>query len=373
MPINGVRDCTVRTTEGITGLRCPCPPGIGGDINPYAYPTDPQVVYATANCTPSCGGVYRSDDRGSQWITLTVGLADTRVTALAFDPANPQLMYAGTGNGNVFGSVNGGGSWSFIGQPDQFISNLAVNPFGSHEVWAAGADSNGHWGYLWKYAAGSWTQVLPGTGQENNATSIAFNQAISGTMWIGALDSSLKSTDGGGTWSSFGASSQSVNSLAADPGNSGTFYLGYNGAGIYRTANDGASWTESNYGLAGIYPTGLAINPADTTVVYATASGHGAFKTNNGGGAWLKIPSNNQWPWSPVVDPFNPQQIYVGTTNGVDISDNDGQTWNWVVLNPPPQYSTCCSNNVAMLSLLPTGQPGHLVMGVDFRHGSEVR
>ncbi len=341
------------------------PPGINGDINPYAHPANPQIVYMTANCAPDCG-VFESTDRGDNWLTRTVGLTDTQVTALAFDPVDAQIMYAGTRNGNVFRSSNGGDSWGFIGQPDQFISNLGVNPFGGREVWATGADSNGHYGYLWKYTVGSWTQILPGTGNQNNATSITFNPTVSGTIWIGAIEGSWKSINGGDTWSSFGGSSNSVNALAADPNNSAIFYLGYNGLGIYKTIDTGASWAESNQGLAGIYPNGLAINPANTASVYATVPGLGVFKTNNGGGSWLTIPTNNQWPQAPFVDPFDPQRLYVGTTNGVDITANDGQTWDWIVLTPPPQYAACCTNGVAMQSMLSTGQPGHLIMGVDF-------
>ncbi|HTP10866.1 MAG TPA: IPT/TIG domain-containing protein [Anaerolineae bacterium] len=340
------------------------PGNVGGDINPYAHPTNSQVVYATANCVPACGGVYRSDDQGTQWITLTTGLTDTQVTALAFDPGNPQIMYAGTTNGNVFRSANGGNAWNFIGQPDQYISNLAVNPFGGHEVWAAGADSNGHWGYLWKYTGGNWMQILPGTAQQNNATSIAFSRAVSGTMWIGALDGSLSSSNDGDTWAFFGGTSQSINALTPDPSDAAIFYLGSNGGGIFKTVNAGVSWNTINEGLAGIYPTGLAINPANTAIVYATAHGPGTFKSNNGGSAWIGLPSDNAWARSPVVDPSNPQRVYIGTTNGVYITENDGQTWETIRPDPPAQYLGCC--RVEMLSLLPAGQPGHLIMGVGF-------
>ncbi|RPI28078.1 MAG: hypothetical protein EHM70_17120 [Chloroflexota bacterium] len=348
---------------GDTWVALPAPAGIGENLTPYAHPTDPQVVYAASDCTPGCGGVFRSDDRGAHWSDRSSGITDTQVTALAFDPANPLIMYAGTSNGNIFRSINGGSSWIFNGQPDQFISNLAVNPFGSHEVWAAGADSSGHWGYLWKSSTITWTQVLTATGLENRATSIVFSQAVSGTMWIGTLQGSLKSIDGGNTWEPIGAPAYSINALAVVQSNTQVLYLGSNGQGVYMTTDGGISWVEANQGLAGIYPTGLAIHPENPAVVYATAHGPGTFMTRDGGGSWLRLPSNNAWPRSPVVDPFNPRQVYIGTTNGVNITENDGQTWNWVVLDSPPPYSSC---RVELLSILPAGQPGHLVAGVGF-------
>jgi photosystem II stability/assembly factor-like uncharacterized protein len=332
-------------------------------LRPFAHPVDSRTVYVATDCAFS-GGIYKSENQGASWITVTEGLTDTHVTALAFDPVNPKVMFAGTASGNVFHSINGGANWTPIGKPDQFISNLAVNPFGSHEPWAAGADDSGHFGYLWKYVGDNWVQVSPGAGGENITTSITFSPGVSGTMWIGTLQGSLKSIDGGNTWESIGAPSHHVNALAIDPEDSRVIYLGYNGTGLAKTIDGGTSWTEINQGLTGVYPTGLAIHPIDPASVYATAHGTGTFKTNNGGGSWLMLPSDNLVPRTPVVDPFNPKRVYIGTNSGVCSTENDGITWNCTTPAPPPLYELCCG--VELMTLLGVQQPGHLVMGVGF-------
>lgn len=344
-------------------ITLPFPDPNCGALRPFAAPVDSQTVYVAADCAYS-GGLYKSENRGASWISVKEGLTDTHVTALAFDPVNPQVMVAGTASGNVFHSINGGANWTPIGKPDQFISNLAVNPFGSHEPWAAGADDSGHFGYLWKYVGDNWLQVLPGAGGENNTTNIMFSHAVSGTMWIGTFQGSLKSIDGGNTWESLGGPPRHVNALAVDPTDSQVIYLGYNGTGLAKTIDAGISWAEINQGLTGVYPTGLAIHPDDPASVYATAHGVGSFKTNNGGGSWLRLPSDNLVPRTPVVDPFNPIRVYVGTNNGVCITENDGYTWNCKTPAPPPSYALCCG--VEVKALLDVQQPGRLLMGVGF-------
>jgi len=48
---------------------------------------------------------------GLQWESLNNGLLSTNVWALAIDPQNPQVLYAGLGEGaGIFKSTNGGGT-----------------------------------------------------------------------------------------------------------------------------------------------------------------------------------------------------------------------------------------------------------------------
>lgn len=348
---------------GNTWVALPVPEGVG-KITPYAHPTDSQVVYLAADCAPSCGGIYKSHDRGNHWTDCTSGITDTQITALAFDPVHPQVMYAGTAHGNVFRSANGGISWEFIGQPDRYISQLAVNPFGAREPWACGSDSDGHWGYLWKFVSGVWVQVTPGTGLENSVAAITFDKNVSGTVWIGTLEGGFKSTNGGLTWMPFGALPEQVIALAVDPTNSQVVYQGYNGAGVFKTDNNGVSWQEINEGISGFIPNGLALVPGDPTTLYATSHGVGIFKTNNGGNSWLNIPTDNIWPRTPIVDPFTPTRIYVGGTQFVQISENDGITWHYAHPQPPPAYASCC--RFELLSMIATSQPGLMFMGGGF-------
>jgi len=80
----------------------------GQDINALAVdPYNEEVVYAgTVE-----GGVFKTIDGGATWQACSQGLRVLDVRALAIDPKNPQVLYAGAENGGVYKSINGGTSW----------------------------------------------------------------------------------------------------------------------------------------------------------------------------------------------------------------------------------------------------------------------
>ncbi len=325
----------------------------------FTHPTISGRVYAGL----SEGGFFESDDYGLTWITKTNGLTDTQVMAMAFHPADALTFYVGTRNGNVFRSVNAGAVWEFIGQLDTFVNQLAVNPFGANELWAA-SNFWGRPGHLWKYAAGAWFQVSPGVDAQNSVNIIVFNPHISGTLWIGSDAGGFRSTDGGSSWAPFTAwSERYLMALAADPTDLQVIYHGYAGPGIYKTTDNGASWQGINQGLSAVLPRGLALVPGDLQTVYAGAEFAGAFKTSNGGQSWLQLPLWHD-PGLPIVEPMTSTRIYMSMQGDVKISDNGGLDWHTASLSSPPQYTACCHRSLR--AMIATTRPGHMVLGVGF-------
>src|SRR6185437_5856663 len=103
---------------------------ISGQTNAVAIdPRDVNVIYLGA----SEGGVWKTRDGGIDWIPLTdtqlvrklpsgISKGTMSIGALAINPSNPQVVYAGTGDPNVaccfvgaslgvFRSTDGGSSW----------------------------------------------------------------------------------------------------------------------------------------------------------------------------------------------------------------------------------------------------------------------
>src|SRR5207249_935891 len=61
------------------------------------------VVYIATND----GGVWKTTTGGTSWAPLTDPLPSNSVAALALDPSNPSIVYAGTGNPDNNGFIKG--------------------------------------------------------------------------------------------------------------------------------------------------------------------------------------------------------------------------------------------------------------------------
>src|SRR5262249_2788521 len=99
-------------------------PIVAGRISALAVdPTNPNVVYAGA----AGGGVWKTTDAGTHWTPLTDSQPSLAVGSLAIDPSNHSTIYAGTGEENfsldsyygagILKSTNAGSSWTQIKGP----------------------------------------------------------------------------------------------------------------------------------------------------------------------------------------------------------------------------------------------------------------
>lgn len=140
-------------------------------INALAVGSSDVFAAAGKNIPESftCGGVYRSADAGKTW--TAAGLAQRLVTALAIDPDDSRILYAGTSGtgplfaGGVFRSVDGGVTWSPLGEipgrPD--ISRIVVESSGSLRFIHAGTPAGV---FDYEILAGARPPVVPGRDRE---------------------------------------------------------------------------------------------------------------------------------------------------------------------------------------------------------------
>ena len=73
--------------------------------------------------------VYKSDDYGTSWKTISSNLPTSPVNVIREDPSNDQILYLGTDNG-VYVSFNQGASWEVFngGLPNVAAHDLVVHP-----------------------------------------------------------------------------------------------------------------------------------------------------------------------------------------------------------------------------------------------------
>jgi len=253
------------------------------------------------------GGVWKSINEGTTFEPVFDAMPTASIGDIAIDPNNPEVVWVGTGEANIFRSSNagcgvfktidGGKTWSLTGLENTFtIGRIRVNPKNSDIVYVA---ATGHeWTPneergLFKTTDGgkSWTKILyvdENTGVYDVVLDPKDPNTIYCTAWErvrlkwndprtteNMVNNGIwKSTDGGGSWKKINEGLPAPNmrgrigidiaatnpkvlyayvdnyeiSSMAKPGELDSYGRArkdiIKGATIYRTDNSGASWTQ---------------------------------------------------------------------------------------------------------------------------------
>ncbi len=249
------------------------PGDIGGRTLALAIdPNDAATIYAgTAD-----GGIWKTTDGGQSWAPVGDLLPSLAIGSLVMDPHNSSVVYAGTGEGSfngdavrgagVFQTVDAGATWtqmSGTATPDfYYVNKLALSPASGRLYAATGTG-------VWRYnpVGGSWKQLL------------------SPNTFLGCFDLALR-VDGSGN---------DVLTAAC-----GSFLQG----GIFQNAQAQVAGTPWNlvFTTPAMGRTALAIAPSNPDIIYAVVASNangphsgynqgllGVFRSTQGGaaGTWL--------------------------------------------------------------------------------------
>lgn len=253
----------------------------GGSVTALVVdPAQPAIVYAGTG-----SGVFRSADSGATWQYRGQGLAGRSVQALAIDPQTTSTVYAGT-NGGVFKSTDSGGSWSAVGAPVGTSNSNAiiVNPLSTSVLYATAG------GGIFKStdAGATWQSSMTGI-RFFTVAALAIDPATPATLYAGSFDGAFKSVDAGATWTALPgiySGGSFIPAIAVDPQVSSILYAAnFDGATVYKSSDAGATWTPSNAGLSGVRVRRLVIDSGTTSTVYA-GTATGVYRTTDGGATW---------------------------------------------------------------------------------------
>lgn len=149
--------------------------------------------------------------------------------------------------------------------------------------------------------------------------------AVSNTHLYASLSDlgMMVSTNSGQSWTASGLDGYVIGSMVSN--GSGHVFAGeYNGAGVQRTTDNGATWGPVNTGLTNLYAYALAIDGSDS--VFVGTSGGGVFISHNGA-SWS--PRNNGltglYVSSLTIDGNG--DLFAATDAGVFRSTDNGQNW----------------------------------------------
>jgi len=208
-------------------------------------PHNPNVLYHGFNV------VHRSADRGATWTRISDDLTYNdperygdipyqTIFSLSESPLRFGLLYAGTDDGRVHVTRNGGANWTEVGTSlprGKFIAELAASMYEEGTVYMAqnGKREDDHAPYLWK------------------------------------------STDYGATWTSIVGNIPlgPINVIKEDPKNRNVLYVGTD-VGVYVSVDGGQRWSVLATELPSTFVADLVIHPRDDIMVAAT-HGRGMF------------------------------------------------------------------------------------------------
>ncbi|HEX7319564.1 MAG TPA: T9SS type A sorting domain-containing protein [bacterium] len=181
--------------------------------------------------------------------------------ALVADPINNLVYYSGGDyyNGvnyqmSVSKSTDGGGMWSrsILTTTGGFTYALAVDPSNTNVVYAGGNPG------LFKSTNAGSSWVLSSTGLSGIVNAIGINSVSCNILYAGTTDGVFKSTNGGANWTDCGL--DTAQAVLVHPSAPETVFAGTK-TGVYRSANSGGSWTAMSAGLDNLDVTSLGINP----------------------------------------------------------------------------------------------------------------
>ncbi len=278
------------------------PLSMSGRVTDIAKPVQqPHTFYVTT----ASGGIWKTTNEGTTWTPLFDDAPSASSGAIAVDPQNPDIVWAGLGESNIFRSTmagtgvyrsgDAGKTWQHMGLADsQHIGRIVIHPSDSNTVYVA---ASGH-----EYT-------------ENEERGV------------------YRTTDGGATWQKvlFESTMAGAVDLVMDPADPKTLFASFwhrirrpwndpvpgPGGGIYRSRDGGDTWERLEKGLpqrdlAG--RTGLAMAPTKAGRIYALIDNHEPAREAREG----------------ETDSYGRQRGAVGKGAQVFRSDDHGDNWELV-------------------------------------------
>ncbi len=321
-------------------------------------PKNPSIAYLGA----ANGGVWKTINGGQSWKPLSDNAVSLAMGALAIDPSNENVLYAGTGEyskgvGAYYGAgilktTDAGATWKTSGLPNVgAFSTIIVNPNRTSTIYAAGAGSGGGL-YISKDAGASWVKTTGGL-PPGDVTDIGYGQFSNNDVLYAAVPNHgiYLSEDNGKSWDIVHNFAQMRRMhIGIDPKNWKdvvVLSVNYDGSfeGLDQTIDGGVTWNDISTGIGGggdIFSTGgsyqgwydayVRRDPTDPANILV--AGISVWKTEDGGASWTDAalaykggihPDQHAATFTNAGTDID--RVYVGSDGGIAVSIDKGSTY----------------------------------------------
>lgn len=249
------------------------------DVLALSMTTTGDVIAGTA-----FGGIYRSQDRGENWQVFTMGFSHSIVSSLVSTGSGG--VYAGLVYGGLYRSMDDGESWQALtnGLVGETVHDLAVSLSGVLVV-----EVNPDRLFFSNDEGETWHG---GHTRQGGAGALGFTAA--GTLLAGSTDGVIYRTeDEGVTWTTSSVPiantpqhycSGNVRSFVFN--DQGDLFAGARCGGVFRSQDDGRTWQAMNNGLTDLRVSQMALTPNGD--LYAGTEGS-MFRSQDNGENWTEI------------------------------------------------------------------------------------
>lgn len=256
-------------------------------------------------------GVYKSTNEGNSWVKVTNGLKNLNLDRIFISPDNSNLVFTTGIDGGLYTTQNGGASWQQVIDNNTKITTVAFSPINEEQIIVG--DNQGNIYYL---------QI----GEEIKPQII---QVKNNTIITDIVFSPNFSSDK-------------------------TFFVATENEGIFKTVDNGSSFSAINRGLSDKSIQDIVIltnSDRENFTLFASAWHEGIFYSEDGGNSWQKKGQKgltkdtqadeeryNKAHFSDLrfSNTFSQDEtIFLAGFNGLFKSINGGDSWNELVTLSP--------------------------------------
>jgi photosystem II stability/assembly factor-like uncharacterized protein len=351
-------------------------PHRGGRVVAVAgHPTDRQVFYFGA----CAGGVWRTDDGGWTWRNISDGFfTSASVGALAVADADPNVIYAGTGEcsirsnvvagDGVYRSTDGGRTWQHAGlRETRHIGRVRVHPRDPDTVYVAALGHaygpNPERGVYRSRDGGRHWELVLHRSDRAGCVDLSMDPTNPRILYAGfwevrrypwGLESGgpgsglFKSSDGGDTWVELSGRPglpkglTGKHGVAVSPARPDRVWalIEAEDGGLFRSDDGGETWIRVNeqreLRQRAFYYTHLYADPRDPEVCYVL--NFHFWRSDDGGRTFAAIPTPHVDNHDLWLDPRDPRRMIEGNDGGACVSFTGGTSWSTLYNQPTAQF-----------------------------------